>query len=93
MHDSQAWKDEMEKRGWTDAFVTGDEFGTFLKEQDTAVAEILKHLGPGMTCPTAGGPHRCRAQPRPPGDRAQYGVCAALALLGVLLVDAAASRT
>lgn len=45
MHDSQAWKDEMEKRGWTDAFVTGDEFGTFLKEQDTAVAEILKNLG------------------------------------------------
>ena len=35
MHDSQAWKDEMAKRGWTDAFATGDEFGTFLKEQDT----------------------------------------------------------
>ena len=45
MHDSQAWKDEMKKRGWTDAFVTGDEFGTFLKEQDTAVAEILTSLG------------------------------------------------
>ena len=35
----------MAKRGWTDAFVTGDEFGTFLKEQDTAVADILKQLG------------------------------------------------
>jgi putative tricarboxylic transport membrane protein len=45
MHDSQAWKDEMSKRGWTDAFVTGDEFGTFLKEQDAAVAEILTSLG------------------------------------------------
>jgi putative tricarboxylic transport membrane protein len=45
MHDSQAWKDEMEKRGWTDAFVTGEEFGAFLKEQDAAVAEILKNLG------------------------------------------------
>ncbi len=45
MHDSQAWKDELEKRGWTDAFQTGDEFGTFLKEQDQAVADILKGLG------------------------------------------------
>ncbi|GAA6527585.1 tripartite tricarboxylate transporter substrate binding protein [Intrasporangium sp. DVR] len=45
MHDSQAWKDEMEKRGWTDAFITGDEFGTFLKDQDAAVAEILTNLG------------------------------------------------
>jgi putative tricarboxylic transport membrane protein len=45
MHDSQAWKDEMAKRGWTDAFATGDEFGTFLKEQDTEVAAILKQLG------------------------------------------------
>ncbi|KRE40409.1 Bug family tripartite tricarboxylate transporter substrate binding protein [Knoellia sp. Soil729] len=45
MHDTQAWKDEEAKRGWTDAFETGDEFGTFLKEQDTAVADILKQLG------------------------------------------------
>ena len=36
--------DEMAKRGWTDAFATGDEFGTFLKEQDTEVAAILKQL-------------------------------------------------
>lgn len=45
MHDSQAWKDEEKKRGWTDAFQTGDEFSTFMKEQDTQVAEILKQLG------------------------------------------------
>lgn len=45
MHDTQGWKDEMAKRGWTDAFETGDEFGTFLKDQDTSVAEILKQLG------------------------------------------------
>ena len=45
MHNSQAWKDEEKKRGWTDAFQTGDEFSTFLKEQDTSVAEILKQLG------------------------------------------------
>jgi putative tricarboxylic transport membrane protein len=45
MHDSQAWKDEEKKKGWTDAFETGDEFGAFLKEQDTSVADILKQLG------------------------------------------------
>lgn len=45
MHDSQGWKDEMATRGWTDAFQTGDEFGTFLKEQDSSVAELLKSLG------------------------------------------------
>ena len=45
MHDSQAWKDEEKKRGWTDAFATGDELSTFLTEQDTCVAAILKQLG------------------------------------------------
>ena len=45
MHDSDAWKAELEKRGWVDAFATGEEFGTFLKEQDTEVAELLKTLG------------------------------------------------
>ncbi|MFJ8580426.1 Bug family tripartite tricarboxylate transporter substrate binding protein [Micromonospora sp. NPDC093277] len=45
MHDSEEWKAELKKRGWTDAFVTGDEFGTFLTEQDKAVADILKQLG------------------------------------------------
>jgi putative tricarboxylic transport membrane protein len=45
MHDTQAWKDEEKKRGWTDAFQTGDEFSSFMKEQDTQVAEILKQLG------------------------------------------------
>ena len=45
MHASQGWKDEMKKRGWTDAFVTGPDFGTFLTEQDKAVADILTSLG------------------------------------------------
>ncbi|SCL40442.1 putative tricarboxylic transport membrane protein [Micromonospora pallida] len=45
MHDSDEWKAELAKRGWTDAFVTGDEFATFLTEQDRAVAELLKQLG------------------------------------------------
>src|SRR6266540_4925777 len=45
MHDSEQWKAELTKHGWTDAFVTGDDFGTFLGEQDKAVADILTQLG------------------------------------------------
>ncbi len=45
MHDSKAWQDVLVKREWTDAFITGDEFGTFLKEQDDRVATTLKELG------------------------------------------------
>jgi putative tricarboxylic transport membrane protein len=45
VHDSDAWKAELTKRGWTDAFVTGEAFATFLTEQDKAVADILTGLG------------------------------------------------
>ncbi|MFC0623076.1 Bug family tripartite tricarboxylate transporter substrate binding protein [Kribbella deserti] len=45
MHDSEGWKAELAKRGWTDAFMTGDDFGAFLTEQDKAVADLLKELG------------------------------------------------
>ncbi|MFF3938137.1 Bug family tripartite tricarboxylate transporter substrate binding protein [Streptomyces phaeofaciens] len=45
MHDSEQWKAELTKRGWTDAFVTGDDFGTYLKNQDKSVASLLTELG------------------------------------------------
>ncbi|HEX6359568.1 Bug family tripartite tricarboxylate transporter substrate binding protein [Actinophytocola sp.] len=45
MHDTQGWKDQLAKHGWTDAFVTGDEFATFLTAQDKTVADILADLG------------------------------------------------
>jgi putative tricarboxylic transport membrane protein len=45
MHESAEWKAELTKHGWTDAFVTGDEFKTFLSDQDKAVADILAQLG------------------------------------------------
>ena len=34
-----------EKNGWTDDFKTGDEFATFLEEQDERVSGTLKELG------------------------------------------------
>jgi putative tricarboxylic transport membrane protein len=45
MHDSPEWKAELTKHGWTDAFVTGDDFAKFLTDQDKAVADILTKLG------------------------------------------------
>lgn len=45
MHDSAEWKTELTKRGWTDAFVTGDQFAAFLTQQDRSVADLLKQLG------------------------------------------------
>ena len=45
MHDTKAWRAELKRNGWIDAFITGDEFGTFLKEQDERVATTLKELG------------------------------------------------
>lgn len=45
MHASDGWKKVLEANGWTDAFITGDKFGTFLTAQDTRVATVLKSLG------------------------------------------------
>lgn len=47
MHASDEWKAELKTRGWTDAFITGDEFKTFLTDQDKRVADVLKELGLG----------------------------------------------
>ncbi|WP_127125154.1 tripartite tricarboxylate transporter substrate binding protein [Georgenia sp. SYP-B2076] len=45
MHDTPEWEQALEKNGWTDAFITGDEFGAFLTEQDKRVADVLTELG------------------------------------------------
>jgi putative tricarboxylic transport membrane protein len=46
-HATEAWKAELKKNGWTDAFATGEEFETFLKDQDQRVADVLSELGLG----------------------------------------------
>ncbi|MQA62912.1 MAG: tripartite tricarboxylate transporter substrate binding protein [Actinophytocola sp.] len=45
MHGSKEWKDALARNGWDDAFLAGDEFGTFMKEQSDEVEKILKDLG------------------------------------------------
>lgn len=45
MHDTPEWREALERNGWEDSFTTGDEFGTFLREQDERVETTLKELG------------------------------------------------
>jgi putative tricarboxylic transport membrane protein len=45
MHDSAAWKKALETNGWTDAFVTGDDFSSFLNEESDRVESVLSELG------------------------------------------------
>ncbi len=45
MHDSPEWEAALEENGWTDAFITGDDFDQFLTEQDERVSGTLDELG------------------------------------------------
>ena len=45
MHDSQEWKDALTQNGWTDAFITGDEFGAFIASENQRVGDVLSELG------------------------------------------------
>lgn len=45
LHDSDAWAAQVEERGWTDAFVAGDDFDAFLGEEITRTQETLRTIG------------------------------------------------
>lgn len=45
MHGTEEWKKALSDNGWTDAFITGDEFSTFLTDQDKRVSDVLSALG------------------------------------------------
>ncbi|MYY10724.1 tripartite tricarboxylate transporter substrate binding protein [Streptomyces sp. SID4919] len=45
MHGSQGWKDIAAKNAWNDNFLAGDEFATWLKEENTRVTGVLGELG------------------------------------------------
>ena len=45
MHDTDEWREVLETNGWTDDFKTGDEFATFIQEQDDRVSGTLEELG------------------------------------------------
>ncbi|MFI9003176.1 Bug family tripartite tricarboxylate transporter substrate binding protein [Streptomyces sp. NPDC053541] len=45
LHASKEWRDSLKTHGWNDAFLPGEEFGTFLAAQDQQVGTVLKELG------------------------------------------------
>lgn len=45
MHDTGAWSDILEERGWDDAFLVGDEFAQFLDGNIAEVTETLQAIG------------------------------------------------
>jgi len=45
MHETEDWQQTLTDNGWTDDFKTGDDFETFLQEQDERVSTTLDDLG------------------------------------------------
>ncbi|HEX7125626.1 MAG TPA: tripartite tricarboxylate transporter substrate-binding protein [Thermodesulfobacteriota bacterium] len=45
MHGSKTWQETLKKQGWDDAYLSGDKFAAFLKEENTRVAQVLKDVG------------------------------------------------
>jgi putative tricarboxylic transport membrane protein len=45
MAKSDAWKEILKQKGWDDAFLGGDAFADFLKQEQARVAAVLKSVG------------------------------------------------
>jgi putative tricarboxylic transport membrane protein len=45
LHDTEQWREALRRNNWTDAFLTGDDFGRFLESEDRHVDTTLKELG------------------------------------------------
>jgi len=45
LRESPEWEEALERNGWQDAFLPGDEFGAFLGAESERVAGVLRNLG------------------------------------------------
>jgi putative tricarboxylic transport membrane protein len=45
MAKSDAWKEILKQKGWDDAYLAGDDFAKFLKQEQARVAEVMKAIG------------------------------------------------
>ena len=45
MAKSQAWKDILKQKGWDDAYLAGDGFAQFLKDEQKRVEQVLRSVG------------------------------------------------
>ena len=44
LHDSSEWQETLEENGWTDFFQTGEEYETFLEEENQRVQDVLGEM-------------------------------------------------
>ena len=47
LHDSSHWRAALARNGWTDAYLDGDAFGQFVREESDRVGDVLADLGLG----------------------------------------------
>jgi putative tricarboxylic transport membrane protein len=45
LHDSQAWKDALATKGWTDSFQTGQQFADFLTQEQARIKAVIADMG------------------------------------------------
>lgn len=45
LRESPEWAEALQRNGWQDAFLPGDEFGAFLRSENDRVAGVLRNLG------------------------------------------------
>jgi putative tricarboxylic transport membrane protein len=45
MRGSKAWKEILEKQDWTDIFLAGDPYKTYIETETKRIGEILTDLG------------------------------------------------
>lgn len=45
MYDTAEWEDVRSRNGWVNIYVPGDEFHTFLEEQEKVISTLMKKLG------------------------------------------------
>lgn len=45
MHGTEDWSAVLEENAWADAFVTGEEFGSFMDEEIVRVQQVLRDIG------------------------------------------------
>jgi len=45
MHDSAAWQEALETNGWTDTFQTGEEFESFIRDEEKTTHTVLQDIG------------------------------------------------
>lgn len=45
LHDSAEWKEALTRNGWDDTFLAGDEFASFIKDEQETTTTVLRDLG------------------------------------------------